>query len=326
MSRPGFNILVCPDAALLKQRIDAMLGQAGGGYEPAVYWGDDELPDAFWQDMSSASLLGGAKAVILRHVEAMPEAMLKQLGPVLAGPTGWPFLCVESAWERNGPKLLKRLTSQKFWKVAEKHKWIWTVPGLDQKSLPNHVTAWAKQQTISISQPVFRKLCSLLPLDAAALASELDKLDLVLGQRRELDMQDLELLAPVLELDFWTMLEALTQGRTSTDVWREVLRERSSSDNLLFPLLSSLTRECRLLWQLMHGEDVRLPGWIKDKKTATARRLGPAKVRAMFALALEADMGVKTGEKSDTQALEILVAGLCVLFAAPAPSRSLKSR
>ena len=320
MSRPGFNILVCPDAALLKQRIDVLLKQAGGGYDQRTYWGDDDLPDSFWQDISSVSLLGGTKAVILRHVEAMAEAQLKQLVPVLGGPAGWPFLCVESAWDRGKPKLLKRLTKQKFWLVAEKHGWIWTSPGLDTKSLPNHVTAWAKQQAINIPQPVFRKLCSLLPVDAAALGSELDKLDLVLGERRELEMTDLELLAPVLELDFWNMLDALTQGRATIDVWREVLRERSSSsDNLLFPLLSSLTRECRLLWQLMHGEDVRLPPWLKDKKIATAQRMGPHKVRAMFTLALEADMGVKTGEKSDTQTLESLVAGLCALFAAPAP-------
>lgn len=325
MTRPGFNILVCPDAALLKQHIDQMLRQmlqqTGDEYEPVTYWGDDELPDKFWQDMSSASLLGGSKAVILRHVEAMPEAMLKQLGPVLAGPTGWPFLCVESAWERGKPKLLKRLTKQKFWQVAKKRQWIWSAPGLDAKSLPNHVKAWARQQAIAIPQPVFRKLYSLLPVDAAALQAELDKLDLALGERRELSMEDLELLAPVFELDFWEMLNALTQGRASIEVWREVLRERSASENLLFPLLASLTRECRLLWQLMHGEDVRLPGWIKDKKQAAARRMGPDKVRTMFGLALEADMGVKTGEKNDAQALESLVAGLCVLFSAPGRPR-----
>ena len=60
-TRPGFSFLICPDAELARLEAAALLEQAraDGDWRRAVYWGDEELPPAFWQDLTVPSLMGG---------------------------------------------------------------------------------------------------------------------------------------------------------------------------------------------------------------------------------------------------------------------------
>ncbi|EPR44768.1 DNA polymerase III delta [Desulfovibrio sp. X2] len=318
MTRPGFSFLVCPDSELIRRRVSDML--EGAGLSRRVYWGDEELPPAFWQDLTSQGLLGGGAAVVVRRAEALPVRELARLSPVLAGfnPSAWPLFCVESAWERGKPKIPAVLKKQKFWAFAEKQGWVWESPGLTERTLPDYVRAWAADRGIAVRPEALQALAACLPPDAAAVDTELAKLELSLGERREIGPNDLSLVAAEASMDPWTMLESLIGGRLSTTLWREVLRERSSSDGLLFPLLAGLVREARQMWMIINGENSGLPDWMVRKKVPAAKRAGPGRVAAIFGLAMEAEHGVKSGEQSEAQALERLVAGLARLFA-PAP-------
>jgi len=318
MTRPGFSFLVCPDSELIRRRIRGML--EGSEYSRRVYWGDEELPPAFWQDMTSQGLFGGSAAVILRRAEALPAQTLAQLSPLLAGfnPAAWPILCVECAWEKGRPKLPATLKKQKFWTFAEKKKWLWESPGLTEKSLPDYIRDWAAERGLSVRPEALQTLARCLPPDAAAVDNELAKLALSLDGRAEIGPDDLSLVASEASMDYFGLLEALIGGRLSLSLWREILRERAGNDGLLFPLLAGLTREARGMWQILHGEAAGMPDWLLRKKEGAARRAGPARTAAILALALDAEHGVKSGEQTEHQALERLVGGLAALFAAPA--------
>ncbi|EPR33011.1 DNA polymerase III delta [Alkalidesulfovibrio alkalitolerans DSM 16529] len=315
MTRPGFSFLACPDSELIRRRIRSMLD--GQGLERRVYWGDEDLPPKFWQDMSSQGLFGGCKAVVVRHAQALPEKTLAQLSPLLAGmnESAWPIFCVEVPFEKGGPKIPAALKKQKYWIFAEKKGWVWTSPGLTEKTLPDYLRAWSKDTGIAVPQPVLRDLAAMLPPDAAAVDSELAKLELALAGRRELRAEDLDLVASESSIDFFSLLDALLRGRLETRVLREVLRERSSSDGLLFKLLANMARDARLMWMILSGENTGLPGWMTQKKEPLARAAGPARVAALFGLLMEAEHGVKSGERTEAQALENLVAELSRLFA-----------
>lgn len=50
--RPGFSFLLCPDPELIRLEVEALMERHGQDrtWVRRVYWGDDELPGAFWQD------------------------------------------------------------------------------------------------------------------------------------------------------------------------------------------------------------------------------------------------------------------------------------
>lgn len=318
MSRPGFSFLVCPDSELTRRHIDGML--EGVGFTRRVYWGDEELPPAFWQDMTSQGLFGGSTAVVLRRAETLSAQVLSQLSPLLAGfnPAAWPILCVECAWEKGRPKVPAVLKKQKFWTFAEKKKWLWESPGLTEKSLSDYVRGWIAERGLSIRPEALQALARCLPPDAAAVDNELAKLELSLHGRTEIGPDDLSLVASEASMDYFSLLESLITGRISLTLWREILRERAGNDGLLFPLLAGLTREARTMWQILHGEAGGMPDWMLRKKEGAAKRAGPQRTAAIFALVLDAEHGVKSGEQTEHQALERLVGGLTALFASPA--------
>jgi len=314
MSRPGFSFLVCPDSELLQRRIGEMLHESD--FARRVYWGDEELPPAFWQDMTSQGLFGGSSAVVLRRTEALPAQTLSQLSPLLAGfnPAAWPIFCVENAWDKGRPKIPAQLKKQKFWGFAEKKKWIWESPGLTEKTLTDYIRSWTAQRGLTIRPETLQTLARCLPTDAAAVDNELAKLELSLHGRTEIGPDDLSLVASEATMDYFSLIESLITGRISLTLWREILRERAGNDGLLFPLLAGLTREARAMWQILHGDAGGMPDWMLRKKENAARKAGPRRTAAIFALVLDAEHGIKSGEQNEHQALERLVGGLAALF------------
>jgi DNA polymerase-3 subunit delta len=81
--------------------------------------------------------------------------------------------------------------------------------------------------------------------------------------------------------------------------------------------------DLRAAWMIAHGEGglVKLPPWLKDKKARLAERLAEADFIRIWNLILEAELSVKSGERGEEQALEMLVAGLFEVFAPQKPVR-----
>lgn len=335
MQRPAFSFLVCPDAELARAEIERQIeAHAATGFERRAYFGDEELPARFWQDLGSPGLLGGSKIVILRRIEGLKAEAWKNLSPHLAGfnEACWPFFCIETAWQRNSPKIPAHIAKSKPWEAAKARGWIWQSPGLTRKTLPAYVQARLQSEGLRIAPPVLQALCERLPEDAAAVRTEVAKLSLALGPvqdstrgqaAREVRIEDLDLVAATEGLDIWGLLEAIQEGGAGgrqSPVWKQVLGQDGAE--ALFPLLFGLAREVRALWMIAAGEGskVRMQPWLLEKKERAARRIGQARLAQALSLALDAELSVKSGERSEAQALETLVAGLLRLFG-PTPPR-----
>jgi DNA polymerase-3 subunit delta len=110
-------------------------------------------------------------------------------------------------------------------------------------------------------------------------------------------------------------MRILQQGENAPDAWRRILEDRLSGENMVFACIAILLREARSLWQILAGQRSTLPPQAAMHKTAAARRLGFAGIARLWEISLKADKGIKTGERSPDQALEMLAADLFRLFA-----------
>jgi DNA polymerase-3 subunit delta len=151
-------------------------------------------------------------------------------------------------------------------------------------------------------------------LDAAAINSELSKLSLLADPAGRLPDKTVTLAAQTQELGIFELLRAVQLNNQSQAVWRRILEDRLSGENMVFAFISILLREGRILWQLLNGESPYLPYQAAAGKQILAKSLGHARIARIWDLALQADKGIKTGERSPEQSFEILTADLFTLF------------
>ncbi|MDR2695892.1 MAG: DNA polymerase III subunit delta [Deltaproteobacteria bacterium] len=319
MTGAGFSFCICPDGRLLREHVAAELAaqaSAGGAWQRHVYWGDEELPAAFWEHMNLPGLLPARRALVIRRAHALPAAVWKRISGALASPKEHcrPFFCLEVAWEKGQAKIPAHVAKLKCLAYAESQGWVWRHAGLDERSLRAFVQREIKARKLRCEQGALDLLCAGLIPDASAVAAELDKLELAAPDgsvSAELAAQA----AHVPAFDIFRFLRLMQGGRVQ-NAWTDVLRARRENEGLLFPLLGLLIREARLLWQLLQGEGVRAHPAELDAKRKLAFRLGYDGLTKLFSLLFLADLSVKSGERQPEQALDALVADVSLLLAA----------
>ncbi|MFW6324242.1 MAG: DNA polymerase III subunit delta [Desulfovibrionales bacterium] len=318
MDRPGFSFCICPDPAIIKERIHALLEKQPGDWDRKVFWGDEEFPASFWESLTLPGLLGGNRAVVLRRAQNLKTEDWNKFVPILSRFSSriWPFFCLEGEWKGKTPAVPAILSKQKFYKLAREKGWIWSSPGLTLPDIPKRITAWAKQNNLTVAPTVRDSLSQHLPLDATALENELQKLLLVLEDRTVVEQEDLAALSHQPDMNMFDFLNSLVRTSVPEKIWDKVLRSHVGDENLFFPFLALLLREIRILWQLCSGEDelVRLPPPVKNEKKNLARQFGLPLLARFWQLALDAESGVKTGRYSPEQATELLVSGTMTLI------------
>jgi DNA polymerase-3 subunit delta len=320
MDRAGFTFCICPDGRLIREHVAAELAAhapTGGVWQRHVYWGDEELPSAFWDHLNQSSLFAMRRALVIRQANALPAAVWKRISSALASPKEhcWPFFCLEMAWEKGQAKVPAHVAKLKCLAHADSRGWVWRYAGLEDKTLRNFVQKEIQKRKLHFAQGALELLCAGLIPDASAVAAELDKLELAASDGRvsaDLAAQA----AHVPAFDIFRFLRLVQSGKIQ-NAWTSVLHARRANEGLLFPLLGLLIRETRMLWQLLQGESVRTHPAELDAKRKLAFRLGYEGLARLFGLLFLADLSVKSGERQPEQALDALVADLTLLLAAP---------
>ena len=319
MSRPGFTFCICPDSELVRNYICKQLQARPETWKQKIFWGDEELTDAFWDSFNLNDLFGECRAIVLRRAHKLRASDWKRFHSVLNKfrKSVWPFFCLEGEWERGSPKIPAELKKQKFWKLASEKQWIWQYPGLSRDTLNKYVRDWAKARNIQISGQVLSVAVNMLPLDAAHLKNEMDKLELLVREKKTVDPADLNVLALQPDMDIFTFLRSLQENGDMVEIWKQVLQGQLGTDpNMAMQFLGLLLRESRILWQLKHGEEdkVKMPGGVKNAKKKLANNMGAQKLGSLWSLMLEAEYGIKSGEYSPDQAMELLLSRLVSVF------------
>ncbi len=347
MSRPGFYFCICPDAGLIKRHIEDLLvqypaevsGDAGGGlmgsslmggdmsalmgsseksasasWQKHVYWGDEELPASFWENLTLQGLFSTPKVLILRNAQAINAAQWKELSSAIAqpNPLTWLIICFEVPFEKDKPKLAAHLAKLKPLLFSDKKGWIWRHSGLDINGIRNYIISKAPKLHLTFEADALTALCASVPADATAIDSELEKLCLAADAGHvRLEMVGSGSYVP--ESDIFSFMKYIYAGNLSA-AWAEIYRSQKDIEALLFPFLALLSRDTKILWQILAGEAVRLPSYLAREKETCARRLGYEGITKIFSCIVQAELSIKSGEKSVEQCLETLVVQLTDLF------------
>lgn len=312
---PGFLFCICPDGKLLRQRVEELLADGPEKRERHLFWGDEELPDQFWELLTLQGLFSVSRALIIRNAHTIVADTWKRLSKALGrpNPRTLPLFCLEGAWERGQPKIPAHITKLPCFAFAEKKSWIWRAPGLDSRSLRRYLQLRIKALGLSCAPGALEALCEILPPDAATVENELEKLFL-LSAGEPLSSEMVRTIAQGTDFNIFTFLRQLQNGQTM-QVWKTLLEEQQKGEEPLFYLLVMLQREVRQLWQLLMGEQVRMPPGEVAVRQQTASRLGAAGLCRIWDALHTAELSVKSGYRSPSQALERLMEELTLLFA-----------
>lgn len=325
MARAGFFICVCPDAALLRLQMEELVTVAVDGhkFERQVYWGDEELPPRFWEALTLQSFMPTLRVLVVRNAQNIPADVWKRLSKNLAkpNPQTLPVFCMEGPWEKNLPKIPAHITKLPCIAFAQEKGWFQTKPGLDPGTLKRHVQLVLRTLKLSPDPGALDALCAVLPPNAAAIENELEKLALYADARRTSSDQplllmpsDVDLLSHEPDFNIFTLIRQLQAGQAA-QVWQTVLREQNKGEELIFPLLGLLQREARMCWQVLHNDTERLFSRDVESRREPCRRLGVAGLVGLWDAMHNAELSIKTGRQSPSQALDTLIGELSLLFA-----------
>lgn len=344
MTRPAFSICLCPDSRLLQTRLETLLcahpPATDGAWQKLLFWADEGLGPAFWQNLTQQGLFALPKTLVLRRAESLPaDTLNKELGPALMAlvprkgaasssspspsssppptlpsPLIWPIICLEVAFERGQPKIPAHIQRLAFYEEARARNWLDVTPPLAGAALARFIALEAAGRGLKLNDAELAALAAALPPDAAAVSAEVAKLALMAGPDGKLPEGAALTSGASRELNIFEMLRLVQQNSNAPAVWRRILEDRLQGENMVFAFIAILLREARLLWQSLHGGAAGLPAQAAMQKKISAQSLGPAGVARIWELALQAEKGIKSGERNPDQAFEMLAADLFVLF------------
>ena len=324
MSRPDFSLCLCPDSRILQNRLETLLAAYPPGKNTAwrrlVFWGDEGISPAFCEHLTLQPLFAAPKALVFRNIQELPAQSLRRLSETLLALAGrrdnsptWPLLCLEVEFEGGKPRIPPHFLRLPLYLAAQEKGWLDLAPGLTPPALPAHIRAEAPRHGLNLTPAEIGLLARSLPPDAGVIHSELAKLAFLADGEGRLPRGAAALSGQARELGLFDLLRSLQKGDDPPAVWRRILEDRG--DGTVFAVIALLLREARILWQSLFGPPPAfLPRQAATGKKILAQSLGAARLARIWDLALQADKGVKTGERNPEQALEFISAELFLLF------------
>ena len=318
MDSPGFFFCICPDAALLRDYMEReLLAAPAGAATPdiQVFWADEGLDSRFWDRLTLLGMDGRKRVLVVRRAHLLPADVWKKLSSALGTPRSGvlPIFCLECPWEKGQPKLPAHIGKLKCLSFADGRKWVWRSAGIEPRSLRQYVQQCASSMGLRMTQDALNTLSEMLIPDASAIRGVLEQLFLASTD----GAVDVTLVRQMTEFTpeavIFDIIRQLENGNVRT-VWKTLLREGDGGESLLFPLLTLMAREARILWQMRAGEKVYVPQFVENEKRRLAERLGFEGLSEIFDLLQKAELSVKSGARQPLQAMEELVAGLSLIF------------
>ena len=307
--------MFCPDSELLQRKIKQL--EKNPSAERICFWGDEDNFEKFWQNISMASLFSVPKTIVVRnaqsakndfwlHMDTAYKAISRDVSV---------FFCIESEWKNKKP-IPAVIAKKKVWQDAEKENNFWAYEGLEGKDKEQFIVKICEERDIKMQKSVFTLLVHVLPKNARSIRMELEKLALFTSGR-EVEKDDLACIHVDKEKDFFQIVEMIATGSSPLELWKEILSNHmgASKDAITFPVLRSMAREARVLWQIyVNDPNLRLPNFIRQKKQKYSLALGKTGLRKMFSIAFDAEFSIKTGLRNPEQALDFIVAELFILL------------
>ncbi|MDQ7032855.1 MAG: hypothetical protein Q9M37_09120 [Desulfonauticus sp.] len=313
IKKPGFLFLISPDLGLLKEKVQEIIQNFSlTSWSQKTFWADEPLESEFWNSIATSNLFGPGKIIVVRYADKFPLSFWDEVRPYLLSSSNrlcLPIFFFEKPWTKNSPSFSAKFKKHPLFLAAQKKQWILQIPPLTRQTLAKFVQQKLAKKDISISVSTLQKLVDLLPLDTTACLSELAKLELLALSEGVIKEEHLEVLNIYSEENIFELVNLILNSPFHLQTWKEKKLYEGKEDQIIFPLLSLIQREAKVLWLLRFGEQdkVSLPRYIKQKKMTLANQLRLKDIIYLVDVCLACELKIKQGALQPSEALDYLL-------------------
>ena len=321
MEIPGFYFCNCPDASLSKQHVDSLLESFDGIWqnkvEKHVFWPDELADSKFWNTLTLQTLIPTPKLIIVRAAHTILAADWKKISSAVGVPRNaiLPVFFLESAWEKGTAKIPAHITKLKCFEFAKKKNWKYDNIGINDNNISNYLVQEGKKVGLQFDRDTLNMLRETTIPDSLFIQNLFSQLSLFAEDGKITPQVISQVTAYAPEMVIFDLIRDMENANFS-NIWQRLALENDKGESFLFPLISLLARDARILWQANAGENPYLHPSIKEIKTRKAKKLGFSGIAEIFRIVLDADFSVKSGRNDPLQALEKVIVDYSSLFSA----------
>ena len=321
MEVPGFYFCTCPDALLSKQHVESLVNSFDdvwqGKIEKYVFWADELADSKFWNTLTLQNLSLTPKLIIVRVAHTILAADWKKISNALATPRSaiFPVFFLECAWEKGQAKIPAHIARLKCFEFAKTKKWKFDNIGINEKNISHYLIEEGKKNNLQFDRDTLNMLCETTIPDALFIQTLVSQLSLFAEDGKITPQVISQVTAYAPEMVIFDLIRDMENCNFSK-IWKRLAAENDKGESFLFPLISLLARDARILWQICAGENPYVHPSVKEFKTRHVKRLGFSGISKIFKIVFEADLSVKSGKNDPLQALEKVIVSYSSLFAA----------
>ncbi|MGL4722705.1 MAG: DNA polymerase III subunit delta [Desulfovibrionaceae bacterium] len=302
-----FTFCISEDSQLLSIEIEMLLKNAFPkmcSIERKTYWGTEELPTLFWDTIQTASFFTNPHIIILRKANELSPTVWKTLSNVVSHIQADRilFFFIES---KLVPKHIKELPCYQH---ARAKKWIIEKTKLTKQTIPFFIQQYITSKGFHIERKTLEYLSKVLPQDAYAITTELDKM-MIYSDGSTLSTSHLDtILSYTPEHTIWNLLDIMQDNKNISSLL-------STVENTSFFLFSSLLQKDLCVYiQFIMGEPPNLAPFLYKQKEKIASSLNIENVQTIFSILSETEYKIKIGNITEKQALEYALISIQKIF------------
>ena len=222
----------------------------------SIFWGNEALPDTFWNILSIKPLFSYERGIYIRHAEQIAKEDWEHIEYFLAQHDTTLFILF--CCEKKPPNYIAQ---GMLYKNAEKNIWIKQTTPLTRNTLQKIVQNYCKKHAILLDKEALLFLTQSIPLSTTTLYTTLETLSLA-ATDRPLCIDDVKNICPYTEeYAIWEIIHTLFTGQP-------VLHLLPSIDKLSFFQLSTVIQKELLLYaSLLNNEIPSISSYICLLKT-----------------------------------------------------------
>ncbi len=263
-------------------------------------------------------MFGSRRLVMVQNVDAWKKEQRQALLTYLERP-GSKACLVLTAGSRKG--------LEKVEAAVNRHGQVVTFPPVTGGAIPGWLQERAAGYGKKMSPQAAQQLAEQVGDDLNSLESELNKLCLYVGERSQIETQDLkETVSAQRSHNVFEMLRCVGSKKPGAAV--HALRRLILSGEAPLPILALLGRQIRIMWQVKDGmerkfspaqmaREIGIPTYTVDSYLKQAEAFTERDLYAAHAAIRRADVRMKSTSTNPALILEEVIVGLCLGKASP---------
>ncbi len=293
---------------LLKERL---LEPATRDFNYDLYHAKEAVPQAILAAARTLPMMARRRLVVVRDADSLDARQLESFAPYLATPV--PETCLVLLSD----KLDQRT---KFSAAFKRAGVLIKLDPLPDRQLPGFVRSEGAARGLRFGAGAAESIAEEVGADLGQIVDALERLDLYVGERKEIRCEDIEaVVATTRQRSVFELADAIGAG--------DAARALSTLGSLLgggeapLKLLAMIGRTVRQLIVVRElteqrvgraalAERLALPPFVVEKLEAQARRFDRERLRVMHGAIYQADRTLKSSRLEGQRVMELLVLGL----------------